>query len=271
MEFHTLFRGTPGQVASIALELSNQFLSTLHHYPYQVVVDSDGHWEEVTRQSLTEKWIPGFLDRVRYLHVNIITPGALYYIGDTPNDSVHISVQIQPDGNSLLTVSADDSSWTAARAWWERLEAELLKIEAQEPAEPAVTGTQNASSAGQHTPDATAANCTIPERMVQKENGRASLATTRNDDEWGDLPSATEMKKFYQGYSPETMKDILAVLAQAYDDHITKGGRWGPGIIAKHVHVNATTIGRYLNALRKAGVLQWRGVPLPSSQIHRQG
>ncbi len=77
------------------------------------------------------------------------------------------------------------------------------------------------------------------------------------------LPPAEQVRKHFRDYSAQTAREILAGLGRAYEAHRERDARWGPTFIARELHYSRETISRYLNALRKAGLSEWDGVPLP--------
>ena len=76
------------------------------------------------------------------------------------------------------------------------------------------------------------------------------------------------MKRFYQDYSPQTAREIVAALPKAYSLYSRAGGKWGPGIIAKAAGFHAATVGRYLKAFREAQlgelIREVTGVQIPA-------
>lgn len=93
--------------------------------------------------------------------------------------------------------------------------------------------------------------------------GQSEPATKENGTDEALLPDIKTMKTYYPFYLPERARDILDKIPQAYEQFSRDGGRWGPGIIAPKVGINKTTVGRYLKALRRAGITEWKGIPLP--------
>lgn len=77
------------------------------------------------------------------------------------------------------------------------------------------------------------------------------------------LPPAEQVRKHFRDYSAQTAREILAGLGRAYEAHRERDARWGPTFIARELHYSRETVSRYLNALRKAGLSEWDGVPLP--------
>lgn len=71
------------------------------------------------------------------------------------------------------------------------------------------------------------------------------------------------LKRVFPEYSHPTGLEILKVLPRAYAQYQADGGRWGPGLVATHIAIHATTIGRYMKAFRSIGLKEWEGVPLP--------
>jgi len=68
------------------------------------------------------------------------------------------------------------------------------------------------------------------------------------------IQNTPKMKEYYKGYNPVTAKKIYDSIPQAWDNHSSLGGRWGPGYIANVCNFSAPTIGRYCKAFRLAGI-----------------
>lgn len=71
------------------------------------------------------------------------------------------------------------------------------------------------------------------------------------------------MRRHYPDYSPVTAREIINSIPKAYQLYCSEGGHWGPGVIARCVHVTSTTVGRYLKALKENGILEIDHIPLP--------
>lgn len=68
------------------------------------------------------------------------------------------------------------------------------------------------------------------------------------------IQNTTKMKEYYKGYNPVTAKKIYDSIPEAWDNHNSVGGRWGPGYIANVCNFSAPIIGRYCKAFRLAGI-----------------
>ena len=100
--------------------------------------------------------------------------------------------------------------------------------------------------------------------IIEVEDTLLSTATSStNTDPQTTLFNVVTMKQYYRYYSIETAKEILNVVEQAWNLQQSEGGRWGPNKFKGLVNATVTTIGRYINAFKKAGVTHWEGVELP--------
>jgi len=99
------------------------------------------------------------------------------------------------------------------------------------------------------------------ERKAQKKQIKGTGNTTENSEEI--ITNLEAMRKHYPDYSPITAREIINSIPKAYQLYCSEGGHWGPGIIARCVHVSSTTVGRYLKALKENGILEIDHIPLP--------
>jgi hypothetical protein len=102
------------------------------------------------------------------------------------------------------------------------------------------------------------------DRIAQADAQDQKTGVQRNinlDEEW-QLPPPTEMKKHYSDYSEPTARIIIESFPEAYElwDF---DGQWGPSIIAEVCGWSADTVGRYLGALKKAGIDTVNGMQIP--------
>ncbi|MBN1814951.1 MAG: hypothetical protein JXA14_24145 [Anaerolineae bacterium] len=82
------------------------------------------------------------------------------------------------------------------------------------------------------------------------------------------LTNRERMKKYHKHYSSATAREIAGALQRAKARSEWDNLPWGPGIIAEDskVSVSATTVGRYLKAFRKAGLVEIYGIRLPKTK-----
>lgn len=78
------------------------------------------------------------------------------------------------------------------------------------------------------------------------------------EDVYVKLSDVDLMRTFYKDYSSKTAKEIMAAIPNAWEQHVINGGRWGPGIISESYALGSTTIGRYINAFKKAGIRKFQ-------------
>lgn len=76
------------------------------------------------------------------------------------------------------------------------------------------------------------------------------------------LSNLQAMRQIYEDYNPKTAREIIEAIPEAWEIYSREGGRWGPGMIAKVVSINSTTIGRYLKAFREAGLHEIDGIEI---------
>lgn len=77
------------------------------------------------------------------------------------------------------------------------------------------------------------------------------------------IPDVATMKRFFADYSEKTGEMILGLLPNAYQTYLNEGGRWGPRCWKELIRLDPKTVGRYLNAFKKAGLAEWGGISLP--------
>jgi hypothetical protein len=77
------------------------------------------------------------------------------------------------------------------------------------------------------------------------------------------LTDLSTMRQHYKDYSSTTAREIIEALPEAWKLHNSEGGRWEPGFIARVYHLNATTIGRYCGAFKKAGISEVNDIKIP--------
>lgn len=100
-------------------------------------------------------------------------------------------------------------------------------------------------------------------RLLSDASAAGRQATDQSATQPQRLPPAEQVRKHFRDYSAQTAREILAGLGRAYEAQREQDARWGPTFIARELHYSRETISRYLNALRKAGLSEWDGVPLP--------
>lgn len=96
-----------------------------------------------------------------------------------------------------------------------------------------------------------------------KQNDIGSVKIEMGESQTEVIRNTPLMRKHYKDYSPERAVEILENVEEAWEKFCIEGGRWGPGKFAGLVTVTPTTIGRYIKALKAAGITQWEGIDLP--------
>ena len=99
------------------------------------------------------------------------------------------------------------------------------------------------------------------ERKAQKKQKQSKGGSAEEIEKI--ITDLETMRRHYPDYSPITAREIINAIPEAYQLYCSEGGHWGPGVIARCVHVTSTTVGRYLKALKENGILEIEHIPLP--------